>query len=100
MRSSSVFVSLSRGGTVEFSDLADALKNKKIRGAAVDAFDEEPLEKDSFVWDIPNLIVTPHIAGYFCGSHQAAIEKVRANVRFAVFNKRSDESEVNLAKGY
>jgi len=56
-------IDVSRGGVVNHQALLTALKEKKIAGAALDVFTEEPLPEDSPLWKMPNVIVTPHIAG-------------------------------------
>jgi phosphoglycerate dehydrogenase-like enzyme len=58
-----IVVDVSRGGVMDIDALTDALASGHIAGAAVDVFDVEPLPKDSELWDIPNLLVTPHTAG-------------------------------------
>jgi phosphoglycerate dehydrogenase-like enzyme len=47
---------------VDEAALADALRNKKFAGAALDVFAEEPLRSDSPLWDLENLLITPHTA--------------------------------------
>jgi len=47
---------------VDESALANALREKKIGGAALDVFPKEPLATDSPLWDVPNLLITPHTA--------------------------------------
>jgi phosphoglycerate dehydrogenase-like enzyme len=56
-------IDVSRGGVVNPNDLADALKNNKLAGAALDVFPEEPLPRNSHLWQNPNVIITPHISG-------------------------------------
>jgi phosphoglycerate dehydrogenase-like enzyme len=43
--------------------IAEALRAGRLRGAALDMFPIEPLPGDSLLWDVPNLIVTPHLGG-------------------------------------
>jgi phosphoglycerate dehydrogenase-like enzyme len=43
--------------------LVDKLNRGELYGAALDVFSQEPIEKNSKLWDIANLIITPHIAG-------------------------------------
>ena len=64
MNRKSFFVSLGRGETVSEEDLILALKNKTICAAALDVFEIEPLPLNSPLWDIENLIITPHVASY------------------------------------
>ena len=56
-------VDISRGGVVNLSDMADALKSGQLAGAALDVFPEEPLPQSSPLWQMPGLIITPHISG-------------------------------------
>lgn len=60
MKVSAVFVNIARGKLVNQNDLINVLKNNQIYGAVVDVFEEEPLSTDSELWDIDNLILTPH----------------------------------------
>jgi phosphoglycerate dehydrogenase-like enzyme len=56
-------IDVSRGGVVDHNALIAALKDGKLAGAALDVFPEEPLPAASPLWNMPNVIVTPHIAG-------------------------------------
>ena len=56
-------INLARGALVDEDALIEALRDKKIRGAALDVFTTEPLPKESPLWDLPNVFVTPHSAG-------------------------------------
>ncbi|XP_035227762.1 glyoxylate reductase/hydroxypyruvate reductase-like [Stegodyphus dumicola] len=62
MKPDAVFINTSRGGVVNQDDLYDALKNKKIRGAALDVTLPEPLPADHKLTTLPNIIITPHVA--------------------------------------
>jgi len=57
-------IHLSRGGIVDERALVAALESGHLRGAALDVFTTEPLPPDSPLWSAPNLLVTPHTAGY------------------------------------
>jgi D-2-hydroxyacid dehydrogenase (NADP+) len=56
-------VNVGRAGVVDTASLVEALEAGTLRGAALDVFDEEPLPSSSPLWDVPNLIVSPHLAG-------------------------------------
>lgn len=58
-----VLINVARGGVVDEAALAAALRAGHIGAAAVDVFDEEPLPADSALARVPNLVMTPHIAG-------------------------------------
>ncbi len=64
MKKSAFLVNVGRGPVVDESALAAALKQGLIAGAALDVFEEEPLPQNSPLWDIPNLMFSPHVAGH------------------------------------
>lgn len=63
MKSSSVLVNVARGEIVEQDALEHVLQQRIIRGAAIDVYAEEPFTEDSPLWDLPNVVMTPHMAG-------------------------------------
>ena len=63
MKTDAVLINSARGGIVDEAALAKALRAKKLGGAALDVFDDEPLKTGSPLTDCPNLVLTPHIAG-------------------------------------
>jgi D-2-hydroxyacid dehydrogenase (NADP+) len=60
MKSSACVYNLGRGGAIDVSALAGALLSGRIAGAFLDVFPDEPLPKDSELWGLPNLYLTPH----------------------------------------
>jgi phosphoglycerate dehydrogenase-like enzyme len=63
MKPGAFLVNVGRGPLVDEPALALALRQKKIGGAALDVFDQEPLPADSPLWELENLLLTPHTAG-------------------------------------
>jgi (S)-sulfolactate dehydrogenase len=65
MKPDAILINAARGGVVDETAVASALKARKLGGAALDVFTEEPLGagKGQIFADVPNLILTPHIAG-------------------------------------
>lgn len=63
MKPSARLINLGRGELVVETALMAALRNGEIAGAALDVFWEEPLPKDHPLWDMPNVLISPHIAG-------------------------------------
>ncbi len=60
MKNTSILVNVSRGAVINQKHLEDALLGGEIMGAALDVFSEEPLDGHSKLWDIPNVVITPH----------------------------------------
>jgi phosphoglycerate dehydrogenase-like enzyme len=63
MKKDACLIVVGRGGVVNEQALLKALINKSIAGAALDVFAEEPLARENPLWEAPNLLITPHIAG-------------------------------------
>ena len=63
LKESAVFVNISRGKVVDEAALALALAEGRIMGAGLDAFAREPLPPESPLWDLPNVVMTPHVGG-------------------------------------
>lgn len=81
MKRTAYFINVSRGGLVDQEALAQALKNGSIRGAGLDVTTPEPLPPDHFLWDCPNLVITPHNSGYASIRQVRLIALVTENVR-------------------
>jgi phosphoglycerate dehydrogenase-like enzyme len=64
MKPSAFFINIGRGMTTRLDDLVQALQAGRIAGAALDVFEQEPLPADHPLWDAPNVLLTPHTAGY------------------------------------
>jgi D-2-hydroxyacid dehydrogenase (NADP+) len=62
MKPDACLINVGRGALVDEAALAAALREKRIGGAALDVFPKEPLPGDSPLWDVPNLLITPHTA--------------------------------------
>lgn len=63
MKRSARFINVGRGQHVVEDDLVEALLSHRISGAALDVFMEEPLPVESRLWDVPGLLVSPHMSG-------------------------------------
>jgi phosphoglycerate dehydrogenase-like enzyme len=64
MKQSAFLINIGRGMTVRLDDLVDALYAEEIAGAALDVFEIEPLPADHALWSAPNVLITPHTAGF------------------------------------
>lgn len=64
MRPTAFFINIGRGRTTRLDDLVAALRGGEIAGAGLDVFEQEPLPPDHPLWTLPNVLITPHTAGY------------------------------------
>jgi phosphoglycerate dehydrogenase-like enzyme len=64
MKRTAFFINIGRGKTTRLNDLVAALRSGQIAGAALDVYEEEPLPAEHPLWDAPNVLLTPHVAGY------------------------------------
>ena len=63
MRPDAYFINVARGKVVDEAALIRSLEKKQIAGAGLDVTVEEPLPETSPLWDLPNVILTPHVGG-------------------------------------
>ena len=79
MKPGAWFVNVGRGAIVDEPALIDALVDGHLGGAGLDVFETEPLPADSPLWDLPNVIITPHCSGDSDPSDARAVEIVLDN---------------------
>ncbi len=99
MKSSAVLINVGRGPVVVESALVEALEQRRIRGAALDVFDEEPLAEGHPFWRLPNVLLSPHCADHTPGWQDLGMEVFLRN--FDHFAKGEPlENVVDKTKGY
>lgn len=81
MKSAAFLINVSRGGVIDEEALIDALRENKIGGAALDVFAQEPLPNDSLLWELPNLIISPHVSGFTPHYDERAADLFAENLR-------------------
>jgi len=81
MRPNTIVINIGRGGIINEKDLIEALQTKKIAGASLDVFEKEPLPPDSPLWDMPNVIITPHHSGLSLRYMDRAVEILCKNLK-------------------
>jgi phosphoglycerate dehydrogenase-like enzyme len=99
MKETSYLINIARGRIIDESALIKALQAKRIAGAFLDAFENEPLPPNSPLWELPNVMVTPRIAGILKDYAGGVMEIFGENL------KRWKEglplrNQVDWAKGY
>ena len=81
MKSSAYLVNVTRGEVMVEADLVNALKQGDIRGAALDVVPREPLPADSELWELDNVVMTPHTAGASQFRAQRNLERFLRNLQ-------------------
>jgi phosphoglycerate dehydrogenase-like enzyme len=81
MKQSAYLINIGRGVIVDLGDLAVALRAGEIAGAGLDVFEMEPLPPDHPLWAMPNVIITPHVAGASPRIAERHLAVVLENVR-------------------
>jgi phosphoglycerate dehydrogenase-like enzyme len=81
MKPTAYLMNVGRGGLVDEGALVEALQAGEIAGAGLDVFEEEPLPADSPLWEMPNVMITPHRAGDSRRSHERFMALFCENLR-------------------
>lgn len=81
LKPTAFLIDVSRGGVVDHEALVTVLQERKIAGAALDVFPEEPLPADSPLWKLSNVVITPHISGSTPYYDERAVEMFAANLQ-------------------
>jgi D-2-hydroxyacid dehydrogenase (NADP+) len=90
MKPSAFFINMGRGDAVNETDLIEALKTGKIAGAGLDVFFREPLPPESPLWEMENVMITPHVGGVSDIYIEQALPIVRENLRRYLNHEQKD----------
>jgi phosphoglycerate dehydrogenase-like enzyme len=99
MKRTAVLINVGRGQVVDEDALIDALRQGRIAGAGLDVFEREPLPADSPLYEMDNVIITPHVAGASHSYYDRAIPIFCENLR-RYLDGRSMLNVVEPARGY
>lgn len=86
MKDGSILINMSRGGIVDEKALALSLETDKLGAAVLDVFESEPLNVDSFLWNVKNLLITPHNSFVSDKNNQRLFEKIYNNLKLHILN--------------
>jgi phosphoglycerate dehydrogenase-like enzyme len=80
MKDRAIYVNVGRGATTDEAALVEALRSRRIGGALLDVTGAEPLPPDSPLWDLDNLLLSPHCAGFHPQYNELALEIALENL--------------------
>ena len=89
MRKDSILINVGRGNLYSEETLMYVLDNNIIKAIGMDVFETEPIPKDSKLWDYKNLVITPHVAGFFHtdSAFEKYLDLVETNLRRYINNQ-------------
>lgn len=96
----SLFINVGRGATVNTEDLIYALENGPISFAALDVFEEEPLAVTSPLWEMSNVLITPHLSGLTPNFRSKLAAIFLENLKGFVTDATLPINGIPLDKGY
>lgn len=99
MKKSSVIINIGRGAVIDEQAMIAALKDGRIAGAGLDVFEEEPLPEDSPLWQMENVIISPHVSGNSASYHEKAARLFIANLE-RYLQKKPLYNVVDVESGY
>ncbi|MBR7795163.1 D-2-hydroxyacid dehydrogenase [Agaribacter marinus] len=101
MKETAILINIGRGPIINEQDLVHALQQKQIAGAGLDVFTTEPLPSESPLWDMENVIITPHTAGSTEHYAKRVIDDIfLPNLQRYAKGELPNMNVVNLEKGY
>ncbi len=81
MKPNAILVNVARGRLVREEELVSELMKGTIAGAALDVFEHEPLDPDSRLWELPNVVITPHTSAFRSDYWKVAVDMFADNLR-------------------
>ncbi|MDQ7030482.1 MAG: D-2-hydroxyacid dehydrogenase [Ardenticatenia bacterium] len=99
MKPGSIFINIGRGKTVDEVALVAALQHGPLAAAGLDVFAQEPLPAESPLWELENVVISPHVGGFFQEYDDVCVELFRHNLARYVAG-RPLLNEVNRNTGY
>jgi phosphoglycerate dehydrogenase-like enzyme len=101
MKSSAFLINIGRGEIVDEAALIDALLKEAIAGAGLDVFEKEPLSEDSPLWELENVIITPHTSGSTEFYNKRVMEDIFIpNLKEYIKGNQPSINLVDYRKGY
>ena len=99
MKQTAIVINIGRGGIMHEKDIISALRHKQIGGAGLDVTEQEPLSANSPLWDMENVIITPHHSGLSEKYMDRAVDLFCENLKLFL-KKKPLRTEVDKKRGY
>lgn len=99
MKNDSYIINISRGNIIDEKSLIKHIENKKIKGAALDVFENEPLSENSPLWNYNNVYITPHNSWVSEMRNDRRFEAIYNNLK-SYINNENLINVIDLSKGY
>ncbi|WP_425446078.1 phosphoglycerate dehydrogenase [Dethiothermospora halolimnae] len=99
MKKEAYLINVSRGSIIKEKDIITALKNNDIKGAALDVFENEPLDENNPLWDFENVIITCHNSWISEMRNERRYDTIYENMKRFLNNDKL-KNVINLEKGY
>lgn len=100
MKNTSFYINIGRGGTTDTEALIEALRSGSIAGAGLDVFEQEPLPPGSPLWEMDNVIMTPHNSGATVHYEDRAMDIFEQNLQQFIRTGRPSKNVVDFGKQY
>lgn len=99
MRPGAFLINIARGAVIDEPAMIEALRDGRLAGAGLDVFDQEPLPADSPLWEMENVIITPHVSTASDHTERRMAELVTDNLR-RYLDGQPLRNVVDMARGY
>jgi len=99
LKKSAYLINIARGNIIDENEMITCLKNGLIKGAALDVFEEEPLPKKNMLWDLDNVIITPHNCWISEMRNERRFDGIYSNLEHYIHDKDLD-NVVDMKRGY
>ncbi len=100
MKNDALFMNFGRGDLFEDKTLIEALEKREIGQAVLDVFTQEPLPKDHPYWNMPNLVISPHVSSHSGNYIERALEIFVPNLKKWILKEHEPTNMVSMEKGY
>ena len=100
LKTSCGIVNIGRQSVLDYEELRIKLENNEIAGAILDVFSQEPIPKNSKLWDAPNLIITPHISSDSEGNYIKMVLNIFFNNLKLLIENKELINQIDKKLGY